>query len=99
MGRFAGPVATSGSGGKSEVLRLGRSEAERFALLSPKKRCAKTKLLDGEMRGLAAFEDGLHDIRCEKCAAEDPTDISLSYVKLLGDCPSGMLSFYHYAST
>src|SRR5262245_51833933 len=56
--RFAGSVATSGSGGKSEALRLGCSEAERLALLRPEKRCPKTKLLDGELRGLAAFEVG-----------------------------------------
>ena len=42
------------------------------------------------MRGLAAFEDGLHDIRCEKCAAEDPADISLSHAKLLCDRPKGV---------
>jgi len=44
-------------------------------------------VLDGELWRLAAFEDGFHDIRREKCAAEDPADIALSHAKLLGDRP------------
>src|SRR5262249_20408724 len=63
------------------------TECEGGALVGPVKRDASQQQLDGQGVGLAALDDGLHDVGGEISKPQKPTDMGIAEPKALRNLP------------